>query len=113
MIKGTCVQKYDDTAMAKGLYLYFVMFQAFMLLIVYAFVYTSFEATRLAVAKFDLTFMAYLPTVLALVAYPVVLYKTRKLFKKKRMMGAVMWVISWASLIIVGLLWHLSKITSL
>lgn len=113
MKKGSGVQKYDDTAMMKGLYLYFVMFQAFMLLIVYAFVYTSFEATRLAVAKYHLTFMAYLPVVLALIAYPVVLFKTRKLFKKKRMLRAVVWVISWASLIIVALLWHLSKITSL
>ena len=111
-IEGSWMDRYDDEVMMKGLYLFFVIFQALMLLIVYAFVYTSFEATRLAVAKYHLTFMAYLPVVLALVGYPVVLFKTRKVFQKKKMLRALVWVISWASVIIVGLYWHLAKITS-
>lgn len=107
------MQKYDDAITKKGLYLYFVVFQIFMLLIVYAFVYTSFIALRLAVAKYDLTFMVYLPAVLALIGYPVVLYKTRKQFQQNKTLRAVMWVLSWASAIIVGLYWHLSHITAL
>ncbi|MFT7879395.1 MAG: hypothetical protein ABXS91_03285 [Sulfurimonas sp.] len=107
------MQKYDDEITKKGLYLYFVIFQAVMLLIVYAFVYTSFMAVRLAVAKYDLTFMAYLPVVLALVGYPIVLYKTRKQFQNSKTLRAVMWVMSSASVIIVGLYWHLSHITIL
>lgn len=105
--------KYDDASTAKGLFLFFVMFQVVMLLIVYAFVYTSFEATRLAVEKYHLTFMAYLPVVLALAGYPVVLYKTRKLFQKNRRLRAVMYVMAWASVIIVGLYWYLLNITSM
>ncbi|UFH59432.1 hypothetical protein [Sulfurovum mangrovi] len=107
------MQKYDDAMTKRGLYLYFVIFQSVMLLIVYAFVYTSFVAVRLAVEKYDLTFMAYLPAVLALVGYPIVLYKTRKQFRNNKTLRAVMWVMSWASVIIVGLYWHLSHITTL
>jgi hypothetical protein len=107
------MQKYDDITIKKGLYLYFVVFQVFMLLIVYAFVYTSFVAARLAITKYDLTFMVYLPAFMALVGYPIALYKTRKQFQQNKMLRAVMWVLSWASVIIVGLYWHLSHITTL
>ena len=106
------MQKYDDTAIRKGLYLYFVIFQALMLLVVYAFVYPSFVAVRLAVSQYSLTFMAYLPVFAALIGYPVVLYKTRKMFQSNKMLRAVMWVMSWASVIIVGLYWHLEHITA-
>jgi len=81
-----------------------------MLLIVYGFVYTSFVAVKLATVKYGLTFMAYLPEVLALVAYPVVLYQTRKMFQQGKMLRAVGWMMGWASLIIVLLYLHLSQL---
>ena len=84
--------------------------QMFMLLIVYGFVYTSFVVVKLAAAKYSLTFMVYLPEVLALAAYPVVLYKTRKIFQQGKMLRAVGWVMGWASLIIVLLYLHLSQL---
>ena len=107
------MQKYDDMTNTKGIYIFFIILQLCMLLIVYSFVYTSFIAVKLASEKFGLTFMAYMPVVLALIGYPIVLYKTRKMFLQEKRMRAVAWVMSWASVIIVGLLWHLSHITAL
>ncbi|MDM5272338.1 hypothetical protein PGH07_09100 [Sulfurovum sp. zt1-1] len=105
------MQKYDDTQTKIGLYLYFVLYQIFMLLIVYAVVYTAFIALRLAIEKYDLTLMAYFPAVLAVAGYPVALYKTRKQFQQEKRLRAVAWVMAWAWVIIIGLYWHLSQIT--
>ena len=105
------MKKYDDVTTRKGLYLYFVVYHIFMLLIVYAIVYTSLIATRLAIVKYDLNFMAYLPALLALGGYPIALYKTRKQFLQEKRLRAVVWVMVWAWVIIIGLYWHLSHIT--
>ncbi|MDD3591754.1 MAG: hypothetical protein PHO65_03890 [Sulfurovum sp.] len=107
------MKKYDDTITRKGLYLYFVLYQIFMLLVVYATVYTSFIATGFAVAKYDLTLMMYLPSLLGLAGYPAALYKTRKLFLQEKRLRAVVWVMVWAWMVIIGLYWHLSHITAL
>ena len=81
-----------------------------MLLIVYGFVYTSLVGVKLAAEKYSLTFMGDGPEGGALVAYPVVLYKTRKMFQQGKMLRAVGWVMGWASLIIVLLYTHLSQL---
>jgi len=101
---------YNDEQNKKAGQALFYIIQMFMLLIVYGFVYTSFVAVKLAAAKYNLTFMAYLPEVLALVAYPVMLYKTRKMFQQGKMLRAVGWMLGWASLIIVLLYAHLSQL---
>ncbi len=106
------MQYYSDEQNKKASQAFFYIVQMFMLLIVYAFVYTSFVAVKLAIAKYNLTFMTYLPEVLALVAYPVVLYKTRKMFQQGKMLRAVGWMMGWASLIIVVLYAHLSQLIS-
>lgn len=107
------MQKYDDMTNTRGIYILFVIFQSFMLLIVYSIVYTSFIAARIASEKYGLTFMVYLPAVVSLVGYPVILYKTRKQFQKEKRLRAIVWVMAWASVIIVGLYFHLSKIAAL
>ena len=107
------MQKYDDMTNTRGIYILFVIFQSFMLLIVYSIVYTSFIAARIASEKYGLTFMVYLPAVASLVGYPVILYKTRKQFQKEKRLRAIVWVMAWASVIIVGLYFHLSKIAAL
>jgi len=104
------MQYYNDEQNKKASQALFCIVQMFMLLIVYGFVYTSFVAVKLATVKQSLTFMAYIPVVLALVAYPVVLYKTRKMFQNGRMLRAVGWVMGWASLIIVLLFFHISQL---
>lgn len=104
------MQYYNDKQNKKASQVLFYIMQIFMLLIVYGFIYTSFIGVKLAVAKYGLTFMTYLPEVLALVAYPVVLYKTRKMFQQGKMLRAVGWVMGWASVIIVFLYTHLSQL---
>jgi len=104
------MQYYNDEQNKKASQTLFYIMQIFMLLIVYGFVYTSFVGVKLVAAKYSLTFMVYLPEVLALVAYPVVLYKTRKMFQQGKMLRAVGWMMGWASLIIVLLYTHLSQL---
>jgi hypothetical protein len=101
---------YSDEQNKKASYMLFYIVQMFILLIVYSFVYTSFLAVKLAIAKYSLTFMAYMPVVLAFVVYPVVLYKARQMFQKEKRLRAVGWMMGWASLIIILLYAHLSQL---
>ena len=87
-----------------------MIFQMFMLLIVYGFVYTSFIAVKLAIAKYDLTVMTYLPELISFIVYPVVLYKTRQLFRQDKRLRAAAWVMGWSAMIIVFLYTHLSQL---
>ncbi len=107
---GEMMQYYSDEKNAKGAYLMFVAVQVFLLLIVYGFVYTSLVAVKLAIAKYHLTSMAYLPVVFVMFAYPVVLYKTRKMFLKQKRLRAIGWMLGWASLAIVFLYAFLSQL---
>jgi len=104
------MQYYNDKSNDSAAKLFFVFFQMFMLLVVYGFVYTSLIAVKIAIAKYDLTFMTYLPEVIALVAYPVVIFKTLKMFKVGKRLRAVAWMMGWASVIIVFLYLHLSQL---
>ena len=104
------MQYYNDKDNQAGANVMFMFLQIFMLLIVYGFVYTSFVAVKLAIAKYDLTVMTYLPEFIALVVYSVVLYKTRGMFRQGKRLRAVAWVMGWASVIIVFLYAHLSQL---
>ncbi|MEA3418091.1 MAG: hypothetical protein U9Q90_01735 [Campylobacterota bacterium] len=104
------MQYYSEEHNKKTSEVLFYIVQMFMLLIVYGFVYTSLVAVKLAAVKYNLTFMAYMPVVLALVVYPVVLYKTRKMFQKEKRLRAAGWMTAWASIIIVGLYLYLSRL---
>jgi hypothetical protein len=104
------MQYYNDEQNKKASQVLFYFMQMLMLLIVYGFVYTSFMAVKLAAAKYGLTFMAYMPVILVLVAYPVILYKTRKMFQNGKILRAVGWMMGWASLLIVLLYAYLSQL---
>ena len=104
------MQYYNDEQNKKASQALFYFMQIFMLFIVYGFVYTSFVAVKLAAAKYGLTFMAYMPVTLVLIAHPVVLYKTRKMFQNGKMLRAVGWMMGWASLLIVFLYAYLSQL---
>jgi hypothetical protein len=56
--------------------------------------------------------MTYLPEVITLVVYSVVMYKTRNMFKEMKRLRAVAWLMGWASVIIVFLYAHLSQLVS-
>ncbi|MBD3789292.1 MAG: hypothetical protein IE885_02810 [Campylobacterales bacterium] len=101
---------YDDRQTQKVLEAVFYLPGMIMILIVYGFIYTSFIAVKLAIQEYGLTFMAYMPSILSLVAYPVILYRTRKMFQSQKRLSAVAWMMATASVIIVGLYWHLLHI---
>jgi hypothetical protein len=104
------MQYYSDEKNTRGAYLVFVILQVFLLLIVYGFVYTSLVAVKLSIAKYHLTSMAYLPVVFVMFAYPVVLYKTRKMFLQHKRLRAIGWMLGWASVAIVFLYAFLSQL---
>jgi len=104
------MQYYDDRTNEKAINKLFVVFQIIMSLLVYSFVYVSVVAVNVAVEKFSLTFMAYLPEFLSFFVYILVLIKTRKMFKRGKRLTALAWLTGWASLIIVFLYAHLLQI---
>jgi hypothetical protein len=104
------MEYYNDNDNQAGSNVLFMIFQMFMLLIVYGFVYTSFIAVKLAIAKYDLTVMTYLPELISFIVYPVVLYKTRQMFRQDKRLRAAAWVMGWSAMIIVFLYAHLSQL---
>ena len=104
------MQYYNDKSNEAGTSVLFMFFQLFMVLLVYGFVYTSLVAVKMAVAKYDLTLMTYLPEFIATVGYPVLMFKTLKMFKSGKKLRAVAWMLAWASVIIVALYTHLSQL---
>ena len=89
---------------------FFMFFQMFMVLTVYGFAYSSLVAVKMTVSNYGLTFMTYLPEVLAVIGYPMVMFKTLKMFKAGKRLSAVAWMLAWASVIIVALYAHLSQL---
>jgi len=104
------MQYYSDEQNSKGAYLVFIVLQILMLLTVYSFVYTSLVAVKLAMEKYHLTVMTYLPVVLVVFAYPVVLYKTRGIFLEGKPLRAIGWILGWAAVAIVFLYAFLSQL---
>jgi len=96
-----------NTSAAK---LFFMFFQMIMVLIVYGFIYTAMVGVKLAISKYALSSLTYLPEIAAIILYPAVLYRTRKMFNQKKHLRAVAWCMAWASVIIVVLYLHLSKL---
>jgi hypothetical protein len=101
---------YNDNDNRSAAKVMFMLFQMCMLLIVYGFIYTSLVAVKLAIVKYHLTFMSYVPEIIALVGFPVVLYKTRRMFDQEKRLRAAGLVMAWAAVIIVFLYLHLSQL---
>lgn len=97
----------DNNTAAKVM---FMVFQIFMLLIVYGFIYSALIAVKLAISEYGLIWLTYLPEILALIGFPVILYKTRRMFEKEKRVRAIGYVMGWSALIIVMLYMHLSQI---
>ncbi len=108
------MQKYSDKENAKGVYIIFVVVQMILLALMYTIVYASFRATQLSVEKFTLNEVtAFAPTVIVFIAVPVVLYRTRKIFRQGRMLEAVFWMMALLSVFLVGLMIHLTNISGM
>ena len=108
------MQKYDDKQNAQGVYIIFFVVQMILLALMYTILYAAFRATQLSVEKYDLNaFTAFAPTILVLVAVPVLLYRTRKIFLQGRMMVAILWMMSLLSVFLVGIMIHVTNISQI
>ncbi len=108
------MQKYDDKQNAKGVYIIFAVVQMILLALMYTIVYAAFRATQLSVEKFDLNALtAFAPTIIVLIAIPVVLYRTRKIFRQGRMMEAILWMMALLTIFLVGLMIHVTNISGM
>jgi len=107
------MDKYNDKQNAQGIYIIFAVVQMILLAIMYTILYTAFRATQLSVEKYGLNeFTAFAPTLILFVAVPVLLYRTRKIFLQGRMMIAVLWMMALLSIFLVGIMIHVSNISS-
>lgn len=89
----------------------FMIAQMFVLGIVYIFVYTSFLAVGYAIEKYNASPLMYFPVFVALVIFPVLLYKYRQMFNAGHMLIATIWMMAAASLTIVLLYVYIAQIT--
>jgi hypothetical protein len=105
------MQKYDDNTNRSGMKIIFMVLQMFVLSIVYIFVYTTFLAVGHAIDKYDMSPVMYFPVLVALVIFPVLLYKYRQMFNAGRMLIATTWMMGTASLTIVLLYVYIAQIT--
>jgi hypothetical protein len=85
--------------------------QMAVLSVVYIIVYTSFLAVGYAVEKYDVSPVMYFPVIVALVIFPVLLYKYRQMFNAGKMLMATTWMMATASLTIVLLYAYIAQIT--
>ena len=105
------MEYYNDKTNQAGAKVIFMIAQMIVLSIVYIFVYTSFLAVQYAIAKYGISPVMYFPVVLALVVFPVLLYKYRQMFNAGRMLIASTWMMATASLTIVLLYVYIAQIT--
>jgi len=104
------MQYYNDEQNKAGAKLLFMIVQMVVLVMVYIIVYTSFVAVGYAIEEYGMSPLMYFPVFVALVIFPVLLYKYRQMFNAGRMMGAFIWTMATASLIIVLLYVYVAQI---
>ena len=106
------MEKYNDKQNAQGVYVISVVVQMILLALMYTILYAAFRATQLSVEKYELNaFIAFAPTIIVLVAIPILLYSIRKIFFQGRMMLAVIWMMSLLSVFLVGVMMQVSNIS--
>jgi len=101
---------YDEQKELRFYKTLFWVFEVSMALIVGVFLYTSFVGVATLIAKRGLSFMAYTPEVVLSLLYLFGAYKALKRFDSGKRLSAVALVMGIASLVIVLLWVHLSKI---
>jgi len=106
------MEKYNDKQNAQGVYIIFAVAQMILLAIMYTILYAAFRATQLSVEKYNLNaFTAFAPTIILFIAVPILMYRTRKMFREGRMMVAILWMMSLLSVFLVGVMMHVSNIS--
>ena len=105
------MQYYNDKKNKAGAKIIFMIAQMAVLSVVYIIVYTSFLAVGYAIEQYDVSPVMYFPVFVALVIFPVLLYKYRQMFNAGKMLVAVTWMMATASLTIVLLYVYIAQIT--
>ena len=105
------MQRYDDEKNKAGARVLFMLVQMVVLAMVYIIVYTSFVAVGLAIEKYGMSHLMYLPVVVAMVVFPILLYKYRQMFNAGKMLLAFIWMMATASLVVVLLYLYIVQIT--
>lgn len=104
------MQYYNDEQNKAGAKVLFMIAQMVVLVMVYIIIYTSFIAVGYAIEQFGVSPVMYFPVFVALVIFPILLYKYRQMFNAGKMMGAFIWTMATASLIIVLLYVYVAQI---
>jgi energy-coupling factor transporter transmembrane protein EcfT len=105
------MQHYNDEKNKAGAKVLFMIVQMVVLTMVYIIIYTSFVAVGFAIDEYGMSVLMYFPVFVALVIFPILLYKYRQMFNAGKMMGAFIWTMATASLIIVLLYIYVAQIT--
>jgi len=106
------MQKYNDQQNQSGMRVLFMIVQMVILLVVYIIIYTSFKAVQYAIDKLDASMMMYVPVVVAMVVFPILLYKYRQMFNAGKMLVAITWTMAVASMTVILLYVYVAQITS-
>lgn len=105
------MQRYSDEKNKAGARVLFMIVQMVVLAMVYIIVYTSFVAVGYAIEEFGLSAMMYFPVAVAMVVFPILLYKYRQMFNAGKMLVAFIWTMATASLVVVLLYVYIAQIT--
>ncbi len=105
------MQHYNDKQNKAGAKVIFMLAQMAVLSVVYIFVYTSFLAVGYAIEQYGVSPVMYFPVFVALIVFPVLLYKYRQMFNAGKMLVATTWMMGTASLTIVLLYVYIAQIT--
>lgn len=105
------MQHYNDEKNKAGAKVIFMIVQMVVLSMVYIIIYTSFVAVGFAIDEYGMSYLMYFPVFMALVIFPILLYKYRQMFNQGKMMGAFIWTMATASLTVVLLYVYIEQIT--
>lgn len=105
------MQYYNDKENQAGAKILFMFLQMIVLVIVCIFIYTAFLAVGFTIDKNGMSQWMYFPVVMALVIFPVSLYRYRQMFNTGHWLLAISWVMGTASLTIVLLYAYIAQLT--
>jgi len=105
------MEKYSDQSNKSGMKILFMLLQMVVLTIVYIFIYTAYRVVELSIEKYDTSIVMYFPVVVALVVFPILLYKYSQMFNVGNMLVAVTWTMGVASLTIISLYFYIAQIS--
>jgi hypothetical protein len=105
------MKHYNDEKNKAGAKVLFMLAQMIVLTMVYILVYTSFVAVGFAIEEYGMSQVMYFPVLVAMVVFPILLYRYRQMFNAGKMLVAFVWMMATASLVVVLLYVYVAQIT--